>query len=250
MTTIRTALVTGGGAGMGKATSLRLARDGRAVAVLDRDGDAAQAVADEITAGGGNAVAVTADIANRNEIEAALSLARAKLGPVTILVNNAGVESFTAFEDIGEDLWDRLMSVNLKGTYHVTQLVLPDMVAAEWGRIVNLSALGAQAGAPNMVHYTATKGGVIAMTRSLAIELGSKGITVNSVSPGFIDTPMARRAIDGNLFPVPWEQIVATYPIPRIGQAEDVAAACAFFASDDAGYITGQLLGVNGGCCP
>jgi 2-hydroxycyclohexanecarboxyl-CoA dehydrogenase len=250
MTTIRTALVTGGGAGMGKATSLRLARDGRAVAVLDRDGDAAQAVADEITAGGGKAVAVTADIANRNEIEAALSLARAKLGPVTILVNNAGVESFTAFEDIGEDLWDRLMSVNLKGTYHVTQLVLPDMVAAEWGRIVNLSALGAQAGAPNMVHYTATKGGVIAMTRSLAIELGSKGITVNSVSPGFIDTPMARRAIDGNLFPVPWEQIVATYPIPRIGQAEDVAAACAFFASDDAGYITGQLLGVNGGCCP
>lgn len=250
MTTIRTALVTGGGAGMGKATSLRLARDGRAVAVLDRDGDAAQAVADEITAGGGKAVAVTADIANRNEIEAALSLARAKLGPVTILVNNAGVESFTAFEDIGEDLWDRLMSVNLKGTYHVTQLVLPDMVAAEWGRIVNLSALGAQAGAPNMVHYTATKGGVIAMTRSLAIELGSKGITVNSVSPGFIDTPMARRAIDGNLFPVPWEQIVATYPIARIGQAEDVAAACAFFASDDAGYITGQLLGVNGGCCP
>lgn len=250
MTTIRTALVTGGGAGMGKATSLRLARDGRAVAVLDRDGDAAQAVADEITAGGGKAVAVTADIANRNEVETALSLARAKLGPVTILVNNAGVESFTAFEDIGEDLWDRLMSVNLKGTYHVTQLVLPDMVAAEWGRIVNLSALGAQAGAPNMVHYTATKGGVIAMTRSLAIELGSKGITVNSVSPGFIDTPMARRAIDGNLFPVPWEQIVATYPIPRIGQAEDVAAACAFFASDDAGYITGQLLGVNGGCCP
>lgn len=250
MTTIRTALVTGGGAGMGKATALRLARDGRAVAVLDRDGDAAQAVADEITAGGGRAVAVTADIANRNEIEAALSLARAKLGPITILVNNAGVESFTAFEDIGEDLWDRLMSVNLKGTYHVTQLVLPDMVAAEWGRIVNLSALGAQAGAPNMVHYTATKGGVIAMTRSLAIELGSKGITVNSVSPGFIDTPMARRAIDGNLFPVPWEQIVATYPIPRIGQAEDVAAACAFFASDDAGYITGQLLGVNGGCCP
>ncbi len=250
MTTIRTAIVTGGGAGMGKATALRLARDGRAVAVLDRDGDAAQAVADEITAGGGKAVAVTADIANRNEIEAALSLARAKLGPVTILVNNAGVESFTAFEDIGEDLWDRLMSVNLKGTYHVTQLVLPDMVAAEWGRIVNLSALGAQAGAPNMVHYTATKGGVIAMTRSLAIELGSKGITVNSVSPGFIDTPMARRAIDGNLFPVPWEQIVATYPIPRIGQAEDVAAACAFFASDDAGYITGQLLGVNGGCCP
>ena len=101
-----------------------------------------------------------------------------------------------------------------------------------------------------MALYTATKGGVIAMTRSLAIELGPKGITVNSVSPGFIDTPMARRAIDGNLFPVPYQQILATYPIPRIGQPEEVAAACAFFASDEAGYITAQLLGVNGGCCP
>ena len=140
------------------------------------------------------------------------------------------------------------MAVNLKGVYHVTQAVLPDMVAAGWGRIVNLSALGAQSGASNMVHYTATKGGVIAMTRSLAIELGPKGITVNSVSPGFIDTPMARRAMNGGLFPVPYEQILASYPIPRIGRPDEVAAACAFFASDDAGYVTGQLLGVNGGC--
>ena len=175
---------------------------------------------------------------------------RETLGPITILINNAAVENFSRFQEITGDLWDRLMAVNLKGTYQVTQVVLPDMVAAGWGRIVNLSALGAQAGAPNMVHYTATKGGVIAMTRSLAIELGRKGITVNSVSPGFIDTPMSRRAIDGNLFPVPYEQIVAAYPIPRIGQPEEVAAACAFFASDDAGYITAQLLGVNGGCCP
>lgn len=248
--TIRTALVTGGGAGMGRATCLRLARDGRAVGVLDRDGGAAIAVAREINASGGSAVAVAADIASRPEIEAALTIVRAVLGPITILVNNAGVENFSAFEDIGEEIWDRLMAVNLKGTYHVTQLVLPDMVAAGWGRIVNLSALGAQAGAPNMVHYTATKGGVIAMTRSLAIELGPKGITVNSVSPGFIDTPMSRRAIDGDLFPVPYEEIVATYPIPRIGEPDEVAVACAFFASDDAGYITGQLLGVNGGCCP
>jgi NAD(P)-dependent dehydrogenase (short-subunit alcohol dehydrogenase family) len=100
-----------------------------------------------------------------------------------------------------------------------------------------------------MAHYTATKGGVIAMTRSLAVELGARGITVNTVSPGFILTPMSKRAIDGNLFPVPYEQIVASYPIPRIGQPEEVAAACVFFASDDAGYITGQILGVNGGSC-
>ena len=185
-----------------------------------------------------------------HQLEAAVNSVREALGPITILINNAAVENFSPFQEISGESWDRLMAVNLKGTYQVTQVVLPDMLAAGWGRIVNLSALGAQSGAPNMALYTATKGGVIAMTRSLAIELGPKGITVNSVSPGFIDTPMARRAIDGNLFPVPYEQILATYPIPRIGQPDEVAAACAFFASDEAGYITAQLLGVNGGCCP
>jgi NAD(P)-dependent dehydrogenase (short-subunit alcohol dehydrogenase family) len=243
----RTALVTGGGAGMGAAIAKRFAREGRAVAVLDINGDAAKAVAEAIVADRGTALALTADIAKRDQVEAAVDAARAALGPLTILVNNAAVENFSAFAEIDDALWDRLMNVNLKGTYQVTQTVLPDMIASGWGRIINLSAFGAQIGAAHMVHYTATKGGVIAMTRSLAVELGAKGITVNSVSPGFIDTPMARRAIDGGLFPVPYEQIVATYPIPRLGLPEDIAAACAYFASEDAGYVTGQVLGVNGG---
>ncbi len=243
-------MVTGGGAGMGKATCIRLARDGRAVGVLDIDGEAAEAVAHAITGAGGRAVAVAADVSDRAQLEAAVNKVREALGPITILINNAGVENFSPFQDISSEIWDRLMAVNLKGTFQVTQVVLPDMVAAGWGRIVNLSSQGAQAGAPNMVHYAATKGGVISMTRSLAIELGPKGITVNSVSPGFIDTPMSRRAINADLLPVPYEQIVATYPIPRLGQPEDVAAACAFFASDEAGYITAQVLGVNGGCFP
>lgn len=247
---MKTALVTGGGAGMGRAICLRLACDGRAVAVLDIDGAAARAVAAEINAAGGKAVSVIANVADKAQQAAAIAEARVALGPITILVNNAGVESFMPFEEIGDEIWDRLMSINLKAVYQISQTVLPDMVAAGWGRIVNLSALGAQSGAFNMATYTATKGGVIALTRTLALELGAKGITVNSVSPGFIDTPMARRAINGDLFPVPWEDIVATYPIPRIGQPEDIAAACAFFASEEAGYITGQLLGVNGGCCP
>jgi NAD(P)-dependent dehydrogenase (short-subunit alcohol dehydrogenase family) len=247
--TKRTALVTGGGAGVGQATSLRLAREGRAVGVLDINGGDAAAVAKAISNAGGEAVAVTADVSDRAEVDAAVTKVREVLGPITILVNNAAVENFSPFADIKEDVWDRLMAVNLKGTYFVTQAVLPDMLVEGWGRIVNLSSIGAQIGAPNMAHYTATKGGVIAMTRSLAVELGARGITVNTVSPGFILTPMSKRAIDGNLFPVPYEQIVASYPIPRIGQPEEVAAACVFFASDDAGYITGQILGVNGGSC-
>jgi NAD(P)-dependent dehydrogenase (short-subunit alcohol dehydrogenase family) len=245
----RTALVTGGGSGIGRATCLRLAREGRSVGILGIDGKNIAEVVREITHGGGRAFPVQADVSDRAEVNAAVASVREALGPITILINNAAIESFCPFPQISGENWDRLIAVNLTGVYVVAQAVLPDMLAAGWGRIVNLSAVGAQIGAPNMVGYTATKGGVIAMTRSLAVELGPKGITVNSVSPGFILTPMSKRAIDGNLFPVSHEQILASYPIPRIGQPEEVAVACAFFASEDAGYITGQTLGVNGGCC-
>lgn len=244
----RVALVTGGGAGIGEATCLRLARDGCAVGVLGLREENISAVARAIVDAGGRALAVQADVADKDQVDAAIAKVREVLGPITILVNNAGIEEFIPFREISEQAWDRVMDVNLKGAYFVTQAVLPDMLAAGWGRIVNLTALGAQSGAANMAHYTATKGGLAAMTKSLAVELGAKGITVNAVSPGFVLTPMAQRAIDGDLFPVPYEQIVATYPIPRVGRPEEAAAAIAFFASEDAGYITGQTLGVNGGC--
>jgi NAD(P)-dependent dehydrogenase (short-subunit alcohol dehydrogenase family) len=245
--TQRTALVTGGGSGLGKAICERFARDGRAVGVLDIDSRGAAAVARAITGAGGKAMALSADIADRRQIAAAVEKLQKAFGAVGILVNNAAVENFRAFAQIEDECWDKLINTNLKGAFIVTQAVLPDMLAMQWGRIVNISALGAQTGAPNMAHYAASKGGIIAMTRSLAIELGPKGITVNSVSPGFIDTPMSRRAIDGGLFPVPYQQIVAGYPIPRLGRPEDIACACAFFASEDAGYVTAQVLGVNGG---
>lgn len=235
---------------MGRATCKRFARDGHVVGVFDIDGDAAEAVVQEITAAGGRAIALRADVADAGQVKAAVAKLRDLFGPITILINNAGIENFCPFPDIAEDVWDRLMSVNLKGNYRLIQTVLPDMLNANWGRIVNFASIGAQIGAANMALYTATKGGVVALTRSLAIELGPKGITVNSVSPGFIDTPMARRAIDGNQFPVPHEQIIASFPIARLGRPEEVAAACAFFVSDEAGYITGQLLGVNGGASP
>ena len=244
---IRTALVTGGASGMGMATSLRLAREGRRVAIVDIDGEGAERVAQKIIRAGGEALGVRADISDKAAIDAALTAIRAALGPVTILVNNAAVENFCPILEIEEDNWDKVMAVNLRGVYLLTQAVLPDMIAAGWGRIINISAFGAQIGAAEMAHYTASKGGVIALTRSLAVELGAKGITVNSVSPGFIDTPMARRAIEGGKFQVSAEQIVAGYPIPRLGLPEEIAAACCFLAADDAGYITAQVLGVNGG---
>ena len=250
MTASRIALVTGGGGGIGAATCVRLAADGLAVGVLGRRLDKARAVADRIVAQGGKAVAVSADVADSDAMQAAVATVRAELGPITVLVNNAGIEEFTPFREIEDTAWDRIMAVNLKAVYRLIQAVLPDMEAAGWGRIVNLTALGAQIGAANMVHYTASKGGLAAMTGSLAVELGAKGITVNAVSPGFILTPMAQRAIDGDLFPVPYEQIVATYPVPRVGRPEEAAAAISYFVSPDAAYTTGQVLGVNGGCCP
>ena len=243
----RTALVTGGGAGIGEAICRRLARDGLAVGVLGTGRAAVEAVAAAITAAGGRAVGVEADVSNRAQVEAAVAEVRRRFGAITVLVNNAGVESFTPFQHIGEPEWERLMAVNLKGPYVITQAVIPDMLAAGWGRIVNITALGAQSGAPNMAHYTASKGGLVAMTKSLAVELGAKGVTVNAVSPGFILTPMSRRAMEANLFATPYEEILKSYPIPRIGQPEEVAGACAYFISEDAAYVTGQVLGVNGG---
>lgn len=244
----RIALVTGGGSGIGEATCLRLARDGCAVAVLGREQGNTASVAKRIVESGGRAMAVRADVTRLSEVRAGIESVRKNLGPITVLVNNAAIEDFTPFQEIDEALWDQVMSTNLKAVYQVTQCVLPDMIAAHWGRIINLTALGAHSGAANMVHYSASKGGVMAFGRSLAVELGPKGITVNNISPGFVLTPMAQRAIDGNLFPVPYEQIVASYPIPRVGRPEEVAAACSFFAAEDAGYITAQTLGVNGGC--
>jgi NAD(P)-dependent dehydrogenase (short-subunit alcohol dehydrogenase family) len=239
--------VTGGGAGIGEAICRRLARDGLAVGVLGTRAAAVETLAKEIQDAGGRALGVEADVSDRSQLDAAVAELRRRFGRITVLVNNAGVESFTPFLEIADPDWDRLMSVNLKGPYIATQAVLPDMLAAGWGRIVNITALGAQSGAPHMAHYTASKGGLMALTKSLAVELGARGVTVNAIAPGFILTPMSRRAMDAGLFAVPYEEILKSYPIPRIGRPEEVAAACAYFVSEDAGYVTGQLLGVNGG---
>ena len=161
-------------------------------------------------------------------------------------MTSAGIEAFTPLLEITPEAWDRLVAVNLTGTFTCVQLAVPDMLAAGWGRIVTIASSSAQSGAPKMAHYTASKGGVISLTRSLAVELARKGITVNSVSPSLVDTPMAREAEAAGDFPGV-DVVGSMVPVGRAGTPADMAAACAFLCSEGAGYVTGQIVGVNGG---
>ena len=243
----RVAVVTGGGSGIGLAIAERLADDGLAVAVLDLDGDAADAAAAKISATGGTAIGVAADVTDREAIEAALTDARERLGAPTVLVNNAGLDGFDPFLKITPEKWARLLEVNLTGTFNCCQLVVPDMIAAGWGRIVNISSSSAQGGQPLMTHYVASKAGVIGFTKALALELGPKGITVNTIPPGFIDTPMLRKSESRGLLGDGVEHHASLTPVRRVGRPEDIAAACSFLVRDEADYVTGQVIGVNGG---
>jgi 2-hydroxycyclohexanecarboxyl-CoA dehydrogenase len=242
----KNAIVTGAASGLGLATAKRLARDGAAIAVWDIDEAGAQRAVDDILAAGGRAIASRVDVSSRAQIDAGVRRARAELGPVTILVNNAGMTGFVPFLEITEESWDRMLMVNLKSMFMASQAVLPDMLEAGWGRIINISSSSAQTGAARMAHYASSKGGVIALTKSLAAEFAAQGITVNNVPPGFVDTPMLRASSTfiaaGSI-----EKTAAASPMKRPGRPEDIAAACAFLASEDAGYITGHTLSVNGG---
>ncbi|MCV7427348.1 SDR family NAD(P)-dependent oxidoreductase [Mycobacterium montefiorense] len=230
---MKTAVVTGGGSGIGLAVAHRLRADGLDVATIDlRPSDAE--------------LSFTADVTDRSQVDAALSAIRAQLGPVAILVNAAGLDGFKRFSNITFEDWQRVVDVNLHGVFHTIQAVLPDMVEAGWGRIVNISSSSTHSGAPYMSHYVAAKSAVNGLTKSLALEYGPSGITVNAVPPGFIDTPMLRSAEQrGYLGDI--DETIARTPVRRIGKPEDIAAACAFLVSEEAGYITGQILGVNGG---
>jgi NAD(P)-dependent dehydrogenase (short-subunit alcohol dehydrogenase family) len=231
---------------MGLAIGQRLARTGYGVALLDRDGEAAQREAEKLRAEGHSAIAATVDVSDRAEIDRALTAVRAEIGPIEIIVTSAGIDATTPFTEITLDAWDRILAVNLTGTFHCLQAVVPEMLAAKWGRIVTISSSSAQSGAARMVHYVASKAGVMGITKALALELAPHGITVNTIPPGFIETPMLHRAKDrGDLPDI--SAVVARSPMRRAGTVDDIAAACAFLCSDDAGYITGQAINVNGG---
>lgn len=230
---MKTAVVTGGGSGIGRAIAQRLMADGHNVATLDLNAS-------------GDDFSFTADVTDRAQVDAALDRIREKLGPVAILVNSAGLDGFKQFTDISFEEWQRVINVNLHGVFHTVQAVLPDMIDAGWGRIVNISSSSTHSGVPFMSHYVAAKSAVNGLTKSLALEYGQFGITVNAVPPGFIDTPMLRSAETRGLLGDINDTIAAT-PVRRMGKPEDIAAACSFLISEEAGYITGQLLGVNGG---
>jgi 2-hydroxycyclohexanecarboxyl-CoA dehydrogenase len=231
---MKTAVVTGGGSGIGQAVANRLRADGYHVATLDL-------IASD------DKFAHTADVTDRAAVTAAMAAIAEQLGPITILVNAAGMERFKRFTDLTFSDWQHVVDVNLHGVFHCVQAVLPGMVDAGWGRIVNISSSSAQSGQPFMSAYVAAKSAVNGLTKSLALEYGPMGITVNAVPPGFIDTPMLRKSEERGRLGGTVEDHIARTPVRRVGTPEDIAAACAFLISEEAGYITGQILGVNGG---
>lgn len=242
----KTALVTGAAAGIGRACALRLAQDGIAIGVLDLNLEGCENAVKEIEAAGGRAIALKASIADRGQIEAAVAKLRGAFGPVTIVVNNAGISNFIPFEDLTDADWDKMFEINAKGTFIVTQTVVPDMKAAKWGRVVNISSSSAQSGSVEQVHYSASKGAMISMTRSLAQALGPHGITVNNIPPGSVmNTIMSEE--NKHRFQMSMDQLSRMIPVRRTGEPEDIANACAWLVSEATGYVTGQTIGVNGG---
>jgi len=242
----KVALVTGAAAGIGAACAKRLARDGMMVGVLDLDERRCADTVEAITSSGGRAVALGADISKRDQVRRALAKCRETLGSISVLVNNAGVTDFTPFDQVTEELWHLVYGVNVLGVFLVTQEVLPDMKAAGWGRIVNISSSSAQTGSVNMATYSSSKGAIVTLTRSLAQELGPLGVTVNNIAPGSVMGTIMSEANKhrGRLSP---EQLATTLPVRRVGEPDDIANACAWLCLDGSGYFTGQTLGVNGG---
>lgn len=236
------ALVTGGSQGIGRATALALAECGADVAVMARSLDKCEAVAEEIRALGRRSLAVRADLAVAEEIEAAVARVAAELGPINILVNNAAITRDGLMLRMKREDWDAVIATNMTGVFLTTQEVLPMMTKARRGRIINLTSVVAQAGNAGQVNYISAKAGIIGFTKAVAREYAARNITVNAVAPGYIETPMTAVLSDAAR-----EAMLNQIPLKRPGADRDVACAVAFLASDEAGYITGQVLNVNGG---
>lgn len=247
--TRRVAFVTGGGGGIGGEVARRLAADGRAVAVGDLDLDASRAVVEQITAAGGEAIAVPLDVTDSASVEAAVATAVDGLGPVEILVNVAGWDRFMPFLETDEAFWERVIDINYTGVLRTTRAVLPGMIDGGWGRIVNTASDAGRVGSSLESVYSGAKGGVIAFTKTIAREVAKSGVTANTVCPGPTDTALLNTA--GQTLPDGGQKLVGSLgravPIGRVATPADVAPAMVFFASEDAGFITGQTLSASGG---
>lgn len=246
MNSKRVVVVTGGASGIGLGVSQLFARSGHPVAMLDMQDQALSRESEALQREGAKVLALQVDVSKREQVDAAYAAVREALGPIAIVIANAGISHAADFQTLPVETWQRMIDVNLTGVFHTIQPALPDMVAAQWGRIVTISSQAAQSGAQDRAHYAASKGGVIALTRSLARELARHGITVNTVPPSVVDTPLARESERTGQFP-PLEEISMIIPIARPGTPEDIAYACEYLCSDKASYVTGQELNVNGG---
>lgn len=244
----RVAIVTGGARGLGAATALRLARDGMAVAVLDLEESAAKTVVDTVVAEGGRALAVGADVADADAVTAAVERVEAELGAPTVLVNNAGITRDNLLFKMTELDWDSVMGVHLRGAFLMSRAVQKHMVAASWGRIVNLSSTSAL-GNRGQANYATAKAGLQGFTKTLAIELGKFGVTANCIAPGFIVSDMTRATAER--IGEDWETYVAAraaqIPVARAGVPEDIAHTVSFLVSEGAGFVSGQVIYVAGG---
>ena len=244
----KTVVVTGGGGGIGGATARRFAAEGAQVAVFDMDLDAAEKVAADIRATGGQATAFRCDITDRAAVDAAVAAVEAQLGPIAVLVNNAGWDIFKPFTKTVPAEWDKLIAINLTGALHMLHAVLPGMVERKYGRIVNVASDAARGGSSGEAVYSACKGGLVALSKTLAREHARQSITVNVVCPGPTDTALLAGVAEGARDPAKLiEAFRSAIPLGRLGQGDDLASAIAFFGSDDASFVTGQVLSVSGG---
>ena len=244
----KTVIVTGGGGGIGGATCRLFAAEGANVAVFDMNLDAATSVAEAIKAAGGVAEAFKCDITDRAAVDAAIAATEAAFGPIDVLVNNAGWDVFKPFVKTAPTEWDRLIAINLTGALHMHHAVLPGMAARKYGRVVNVASDAARVGSSGEAVYAACKGGLVALSKTLAREHARHGITVNVICPGPTDTALLAGVAEGAANP---EKLIEAFtraiPLGRLGQPDDLARAIVFFGSDDASFITGQVLSVSGG---
>jgi 3-oxoacyl-[acyl-carrier protein] reductase len=239
----RVALVTGGSRGIGRAIALRLAADGHAVAVnYAANRAAAEEVVEMITANGGSATAVRADVGDTDAVTAMFETVEEHLGRVEVLVNNAGITRDDLLLRMGPEAWDQVIQTNLRSVYLCSRAAMRGMLRSRWGRIISVSSISGISGNPGQANYAASKAGIIGFSKSIAREIGSRNITVNVVAPGFIETDMTK-----GLGTEIAEEVTRRVAVGRLGRPEEIAAAVGYLASDDAAYVTGQTLVVDGG---